>query len=590
MGEKSKFKITEAVKIFVRLHGFIINITPFRIVLSIVITCILGILPSVSVYTTQLIMNQIQKKELAVYSIIMLCILYIAVDMVSTILNYVQSYNTFIINQKIDLALIENVLKKTKELELGDFETPEINDLISRANEQTSGKAYAFYMLVLGIFQSFVLIFSNAYILIHLKEYFILLVLIFLIIIHSIKTLRLSEKQYFIIKERTNDSRKQWYYQYLLTNDIAFKEIKLFGSHSFLISEFKKLYYLFFEQDKDIQKEIIKMDISMNLIEQAVIGGTFLGSMADVYNGKRLIGDALAYIKGISNIKSGIQSICTKIVAMLKQAYYIQQLFDFLDYRSVINSSTGTIKIDEIEKIELQSVSFRYSYKKNDSIRNVNFVLKKGELCLVVGENGSGKSTFLKLLSGYYMNYTGKILVNDIDFKDLDIENYRSKVSILLQDFTRYEMTIDKNIRMGVLNEEISNDKIQKVMFDVALDSSLTANNNQQLGYWFQNGTQLSGGQWLKIALCRTFLRPADIVMFDEPNAALDPISSKRIMEMIEEKTQNKICIISIHHLANLNLIGKKICVFKDGEIVLQGIYQELSDELEKYGLNPEKN
>ena len=188
------------------------------------------------------------------------------------------------------------------------------------------------------------------------------------------------------------------------------------------------------------------------------------------------------------------------------------------------------------------------------------------------------------------MNYTGKILVNDIDFKDLDIENYRSKVSILLQDFTRYEMTIDENIRMGVLNEEISNDKIQKVMFDVALDSSLTANNNQQLGYWFQNGTQLSGGQWLKIALCRTFLRPADIVMFDEPNAALDPISSKRIMEMIEEKTQNKICIISIHHLANLNLIGKKICVFKDGEIVLQGIYQELSDELEKYGLNPEKN
>ena len=116
MGEKSKFKITEAVKIFVRLHGFIINITPFRIVLSIVITCILGILPSVSVYTTQLIINQIQKKELAVYSIIMLCILYIAVDMVSSILNYVQSYNTFIINQKIDLALIENVLKKTKEL------------------------------------------------------------------------------------------------------------------------------------------------------------------------------------------------------------------------------------------------------------------------------------------------------------------------------------------------------------------------------------------------------------------------------------------------------------------------------------------
>ena len=125
--------------------------------------------------------------------------------------------------------------------------------------------------------------------------------------------------------------------------------------------------------------------------------------------------------------------------------------------------------------------------------------MKKGELCLVVGENGSGKSTFLKLLSGYYMNYTGKILVNDIDFKDLDIENYRSKVSILLQDFTRYEMTIDENIRMGVLNEEISDDKIQKVMFDVALDRSLTTNTNQQLGYWFQSGTQLSGGRGLKL-------------------------------------------------------------------------------------------
>lgn len=106
------------------------------------------------------------------------------------------------------------------------------------------------------------------------------------------------------------------------------------------------------------------MDISMNLIEQAVIGGTFLGSMADVYNGKRLIGDALAYIKGISNIKSGIQSVCTKIVAILKQAYYIQQLFDFLDYRSVINSSTGTIKIDEIEKLNYSLFRFDILIKK----------------------------------------------------------------------------------------------------------------------------------------------------------------------------------------------------------------------------------
>lgn len=558
---------TSSIGLFFKLTKEVVKIFPIGVLLTVFFAFLQGVLPSLSLLLMESILNAVQLGDVRFSLIVTLCVLYIGIDIISLSVSTLQNYLSFIFNAKVDFSFGMQVLEKISMLELIDFEVSETNDLINRAKEQLSGKIVGAYMAYVSVFQSFVFLFGNLLVLLRSISLGVVFPIVSLAALHSIAMFKLSKKQYDIIRGRTNDARKMWYLQYLLTNDIAFKEIKVYHAFNYLSRKYRSIYLDFFETDKKIQKQFTLTDFSLSLLGQLYIGSIFFDAILGTWNGRFQFGTALAYIKSVVNIRNSIQQIFSQCTSIKKQSYYLNQIFELLDYRSKSLPFSGKQKVTAIHTIEFKHVTFTYPTKSYPALSDVNIKLQQGESIILEGANGSGKSTFLKLLAGYYNDYDGQILVNGIDMREIDIQSYRSHVGLLLQDFVKYEMSLAENIQIGSDGRKLSVNCIKETLKRYGLPKSFYDNPDRQLGNWFRGGSQISGGQWLKVALCRTMLRDSDMVLLDEFNSALDKESCVSTWNVIQQELKNKIIISSLHHKELINLENQKFLYFSDGYV-----------------------
>lgn len=556
-----------SLQLFFRLSRELLKISPVCVVLAILLAFLQGVLPSLSLLIMEWIMNNVQLSTVSVYQIVLLCALYIGIEIIILSTSTFQNYLSFIINKKVDFKFCMWLLRKVSNLELIDFEISETNDLINRAKEQLNGKIVPAYMAYIGVLQSFVFLISNLLVLVRSISVSVIFPIVFLAAIHSIAMFRLSKVQYDIIRARTNDARKMWYLQYLLTNDIAFKEIKIYNAFNYLAGKYRAIFFEFLKTDKKIQQSFTVTDFVLSLLGQLYIGGVFFDAILGICQGRYQMGTALAYIKSVINIRNSTQSIFSQITSIKKQSYYLNQLFELLDYQSKSIPFSGSKKLSSIQNIEFKNVTFSYPNRQSPVLIDVNVKLQKGDSIILEGANGSGKSTFLKILAGYYSDYKGTILVDGIDIRDIDIQSYRSCIGILLQDFVKYEMSIAENLQIGMGNKESEITDIKAMLKEYGLPGYFYDDPDKQLGYWFKGGTQISGGQWLKIALCRTMARNSTVVLLDEFNAALDEKSALSIWNKIQQQRSDKIIISSIHHKEGMNLDNQRILYFSGGNV-----------------------
>lgn len=556
-----------SLQLFFRLSRELLKISPVCVVLAILLAFLQGVLPSLSLLIMEWIMNNVQLSTVSVYQIVLLCALYIGIEIIILSTSTFQNYLSFIINKKVDFKFCMWLLRKVSNLELIDFEISETNDLINRAKEQLNGKIVPAYMAYIGVLQSFAFLISNLLVLVRSISVSVIFPIVFLAAIHSIAMFRLSKVQYDIIRARTNDARKMWYLQYLLTNDIAFKEIKIYNAFNYLAGKYRAIFFGFLKTDKKIQQSFTVTDFVLSLLGQLYIGGVFFDAILGICQGRYQMGTALAYIKSVINIRNSTQSIFSQITSIKKQSYYLNQLFELLDYQSKSIPFSGSKKLSSIQNIEFKNVTFSYPNRQSPVLIDVNVKLQKGDSIILEGANGSGKSTFLKILAGYYSDYKGTILVDGIDIRDIDIQSYRSCIGILLQDFVKYEMSIAENLQIGMGNKESEITDIKAMLKEYGLSGYFYDDPDKQLGYWFKGGTQISGGQWLKIALCRTMARNSTVVLLDEFNAALDEKSALSIWNKIQQQRSDKIIISSIHHKEGMNLDNQRILYFSGGNV-----------------------
>ena len=273
----------------------------------------------------------------------------------------------------------------------------------------------------------------------------------------------------------------------------------------------------------------------------------------------------------------------TKINSVYENMLYIKEYFDFMDKKFVKKEALQeSIILNNISSIELKDLSYKYSNKKDFSLKDINLKLKKGDLVAFVGKNGSGKTTLIKILSTLYDDYQGTIYFNGKDLKMLDIKQVRKKISILFQDFMKYDLNIRENIGVGEI-EKIKNDQeVWKALEKTGMLNKID-NLDAQLGYLFDQSFQLSGGEWLNIALSRVFIRDADIYLIDEPDSALDSLASQHIMNSFSRQTEEKIGIIVSHRISTIKNIANKIVVFNNGEIEMIGTHAELMESSQTY-------
>ncbi len=576
---EENLRIKEIYKCYIRVGKILISIDWKIFVLLCFSTVIMGISPNISILAMQIMVNEISQPLVRINVIVVTLSVYLLIDVFQSLINNLVSYKTAKYNLKVNLELTNLILNKTKEMNLSDFENDESYDKLKRAQTQNATILFSYFTVGLEILRLFITTIFSVLIILTWNGWSVIIITI-ITILNSVLMLKISQKQYRMIKERTGKTRKSGYCQFLLTNDIAFKEIKAFSLHEHFISKYNVLVEQFNRQDQTILKKILKINNMQSALEFIVDILVLSAVIRDTIMKRIVIGDTITYIRCISLIRTNIAGLMSRFTSVYKDSLYVNQLFEFLDMYNI--EDKGLVRITNITEIKILNLSYFYERENKPALKNVNLTLRKGDIFSVVGKNGSGKTTLLKILSGFYNNYTGTITVNGIDLRKIDIENYRSLLGIMFQDFNKYELTVRENVGLGCLKVDFDTDKIKNAMDMADVKRELIGNLDQQLGFWFKEGVQLSGGEWIKIAISRALLRDADMYILDEPNAALDPISENNIWKNMQIQLKGKIGIIITHHL-RANELFNKIIVMDNGEIVDMGTHVELLDRNELY-------
>lgn len=368
-----------------------------------------------------------------------------------------------------------------------------------------------------------------------------------------------------MLRYRTEEERKKWYFQYLLTNDIAFKEIRTYNLAEYFIHKVKGIYDDFFKQDKSYYKKSSEISLLISILDELCMGVLFCIVIFDTYAGNILIGDSVAYINVSSNIKSTLKQLLAQISAIYNDNLYINQIFEFLDMPEEEQIKRMEKHIDEINTITVENLSYRYNSNNRYALKDVSFSLSKGDIVAIVGKNGAGKSTLAKILSVLYNDYEGSIRINGIEMRQIDKDQLRKKISILFQDFTKYELSLGENIGISDIDNLSNCDKQKRIIESIGLNMDLEL--TQQLGNWFENGKNLSGGQWIKVGIGRVLFKDAELIILDEPNAALDAISEINIFKAIKQIAKNRICIVITHRVSNVPFYADKVMVIDEGKL-----------------------
>lgn len=562
----------------------------------ILFSIITGILPIVSLYISQELINSLVTIRKDVSVVISIFLTYLGVSFCSELISQVSEYYNGKFQLNIGYKLNYKVMKKSSNLALKDFENPEIYDKLERVTKEISYKPYQIIQAIITMTTSFVTLLSSIAFLMSWSPKVSLLLLV-IPVISLFYFLKIGQQEFFIHWKRAGQERKSWYISYILTHDFSFKELKLYNLKDYLLNKYWDIKKSFIDQDTKILRKKTYLNLIYEIAVQLVGAVIIFIAIMSAFAGKIMVGNVMSYIRSVSLVQSHSQSIMTSIYSIYNSNLYMNQLYEFLELREEKNQGHKKQIVEPIHSVIFQNVSFIYPNQGEQTLNHINVSLNKGERIAIVGPNGSGKSTFIKLLTGLYEVQQGDILVNGVNIKELDMDSYMEQIAALFQDFMKYEMTLKENIGFGQIDKLHQTNKMHEVLDIVKADFLKGHSSYQfdtQLGLWFDEGRQLSGGQWQKIALARAYFREASLYILDEPSSALDPIAEKETFDTFFSLSKDKIGIFISHRLVAAKL-ADRIIVMDKGEIVGIGTHEELlktcplykkMDESENY-MNP---
>lgn len=564
-------------KVFNRVK-YIVNLVKkykFQMVIMLLfISVINSIIPYATMINTQILINKIQMTH-SLENIIINIIFFGILGLLSLL--FLNLYNYLLIKYREYLYLHLNVLilDETKKFKLSDYENPIVYDLIQRAEQDIGMRPYNIIVSLLSLFNG-VINFFIAILIMTTWHWWIVIIFIILPFISFKYFNSITKYEYDIIYNRAQNERKSWYISHLLTKDDYIKEIRNLGLHDYLMNRFKKLREKFFSQNININKKKTIFTALYDLLNLLISFLIVVLASLEAVTGLILVGNFMTYINTSSKIETSIRNIVNAMFSLYQETMYVDNISNYLSYDMADNN--GTIKISSIDTIEFKNVSYRYQNQNKYALKKINLKIKKGDTIAIVGKNGSGKSTLIKILSGQYNDFEGEVLINNIDIKKIDIKSLFKQINILFQDFNKFQFTIKENIGFGNLDELNNLTRIEecaKVSGANEFINKFEDGYLQQVGSWFNEGVQLSGGEWQKLGISRLLMKNGDCYILDEPTAALDPVSEYEFFVRLKNNLNDKIGIFITHRFINAKF-ATKILVIEEGEIREYGTHAEL--------------
>ena len=470
------------------------------------------------------------------------------------------------------------IMRHAAQLDLDQFEDSTFYDKLERARQQTNGRTVLLSQ-VLGQVQDLITMGFLAVGLMAFNPWLILLLLV-AVVPAFLGESYFNDKSYALTRSQTTERRELDYLRFLGASDETAKEVKLFGLSDFLIDRFRSLSDKFYVDSRSLAMRRSAWGTFFALLGSVGYYFAYVVIIFRAIHGSLSIGDLVFLAGSFRQLRGLLEGILSRFTSVSQGAIYLQDLFEFFEIQPRITPVAHPLPFPDPVKegFSFENVGFRYFNSERWANRHLTFTLRVGEKLALVGENGAGKTTLIKLLTRLYDPTEGRILLDGVDLREYDPEDLRRHVGVIFQDYLRYQMTMAQNIAVGNISHKEDRALIEtaaRQSLADALAEKLPGRYDQKLGRWFGQGVDLSGGEWQKVALARAYMRDAQLLILDEPTAALDARAEYEVFQRFAELTKGRTAVLISHRFSTVRM-ADRILVLDKGELLEIGSHEEL--------------
>jgi ATP-binding cassette subfamily B protein len=366
----------------------------------------------------------------------------------------------------------------------------------------------------------------------------------------------------------------------LVTTDSFAKEVKLFGLGDYFIGRYRLIAQVFYDTQRSQLVRRYMTGFALGNLSTIVNSFTYLFIAVQAIAGNLTIGALVAYAQAATSVQNSIQSILSGFTGMYEHNLYLNNLTELMEKQPSMPVKDKPVPLPQplAGEIRFENVSFAYPGSENQALNDLSFTVKAGETLAVVGRNGAGKTTLFKLICRLYDPTAGRILVDGVDIRELDLAELRAQIGAMFQDYVDYQATAAENIGLGNVSQIVDRDAVVSASKQAGSDeliAQLPAGYDTALGKWFDAGVNLSGGEWQKVALARAFMRDAKILLLDEPTSALDAQAEYDLFERLHSLTRGRTAVYISHRFSTVRR-ADRIIFLEQGRLVEEGTHEEL--------------
>ena len=508
-----------------------------------------------------------------------------ALAVLSDLLSRIGGLVDSLLSERLTMSTSIRLMEHAATLDLEDFEDAEFQDKLDRARRQSSGRMPLLSQLM-GQIQDVLTVVTFAGGLVVFNPWLIVLLLVALIPAF-LGEAHFNAQSYTLDFRRTPERRELDYVRQTAASAETAKEVKIFGLNAFLIDRFRVLSQSFYAANRQIAQQRALWGavftsvgtVGYYLAYAWIIGSTLTGTLT--------IGDLTFLAGSFRRLRTLLEGLLASFSSTAAQALYLDDLFGFFEVTPEIQSPATPLPmpVPIRQGFVFEDVGFRYPGAERWAVRHLSFTLQAGETLALVGENGAGKTTLVKLLTRLYDPDEGRITLDGRDLRDYDLDALRGAMGVIFQDFVRYNLTAGDNIAVGRIAAREDHARIVRAASSSLADAvigGLPQKYDQMIGKRFRNGVELSGGEWQKVAIARAYMRDAQVLVLDEPTAALDARSEFEVFQRFKELSAGKTAVLISHRFSSVRM-ADRILVLSGGRVEASGTHDELLAQKGRY-------
>lgn len=558
-----KYNVKNYLSLYFKSFKYLWSASKSNVFVLLLVIPLQALLPSITLYIANYLIDNVYSLSNKILYIVLAAwgLSFLLNNVFAPLITLVQGKLT----DDLTFKLNYDIMKKSEEIETIDYyEDHNFYNDIEILSSESSWRPVNLLVFGTSIISNAILFVSMLFI---FASFHVLIALAMLVVLvpQAIIAYSLQAQAFETLVSNSEESRKLEYYSQTLLSSKSIKEVRLYNLYKFFIDKYTASFNKIKKGVHKERKKKFRNSLFFLIVTALISVGTFIYIIYSIRKGSLGLGAIMLFASSVVYAMNSMSRLIEDSSLLYDTLLYMEKFFKFNDIKTV--SESGNLEMpDYIDSIEFKNISFTYPNGDKKALNNISFDVNKGEKIAIVGENGAGKTTLVKLLSRFYKIDDGAILINGVPISNYSYEAYREKIAAIFQDFAKFDLSIRENIVISDLNKKENKDEIELALKKSGFDKDFTANLDKVLGQRFEDSTDISGGQWQRLALARAFYSGAPILILDEPTSALDARIEYEIFQKFLELTEGKTVFFITHRLASVRQ-ADKILVLKDGRV-----------------------